>query len=142
MSTGSRNRWRRSGARKKWAINAFPRRQTKAESRRRDPRRNHTRRKRANWESNRRTKRHPQCQIAIPQQPPQSTKLTSTVFCSAARGLYWARVFLDQLIPPKSRIRVGMQQFDSFYEKWGIAGCPDDHGRVDPIRLEHYCTLG
>ncbi|MGZ9086372.1 MAG: hypothetical protein ACXW3R_12725, partial [Rhodoplanes sp.] len=27
------------------------------------------RRKRANRESNRRTKRHPQCQIAIPQQP-------------------------------------------------------------------------
>ena len=42
MSTGSRNRWRRSGARKKWAINAFPRRQTKAESRRPHPRRNHT----------------------------------------------------------------------------------------------------
>ena len=36
---------------------------------RREARRNHTAARRANRESNRRTKRHPQCQIAIPQQP-------------------------------------------------------------------------
>ena len=37
------------------------------------------RRKRANRESNRRTKRHPQCQIAIPQQPPDRANINAEV---------------------------------------------------------------